>query len=652
MAFTICHTQRIMPEHNRDSSPESQNPNGQSQLTKTLHLYEPDYERPGFSFSPEQRERLLGRLAFLYGHEAAGPGMAELERICRVYFAHKPQALIQADQDFDPAERFSERDMILITYGDLIKGRGHSPLASLARFCENYLEGNINILHILPFFPYSSDRGFSVIDFATVDPELGTWQDIWSLESRFQLMFDGVFNHISSQSRWFQEFLGGNPYYKDFFISYDSPQELSDAQRQKIFRPRTSDILARYATVDRPKYVWTTFSRDQVDLNYKSPNVLLRVMEILLTYIRQGADIIRLDAVTYLWAELGTSCAHLDQTHEIVKLMRDVLDCIAPQVALITETNVPHDENISYFGDGRDEAQMVYNFALPPLVLHAFHRQDASWLSEWAGGLSLDSPQATFFNFLDSHDGIGLMGVKGILPPEEIEFILETTKAQGGLVSYKTGAHGEEEPYELNITWFSALNRPPEDCGEDIAFQVRRFVASRVVALVLPGVPGIYLHSMIGTRNDVEAVTVSDSKRDINRRLIDEELITATLKDPLSKVSRIGRELGRLLTIRSQQRSFHPSGRHRVLSLDHRVLAVLRSSPEGDEHTLALINVADQSFSLEIAMDEVGIHSPYWLDLVSEMDWAVSEGKLHLKLLPYDILWLQPRNEPSDDFDF
>ena len=245
-------------------------------------------------------------------------------------------------------------------------------MATLSKFSGKRFSPIINTLHILPFFPYSSDRGFSIIDFETVDPQLGTWADIEDIEGRFQLMFDGVINHVSSKSRWFQEFLNGDRYYGKFFISYEDPDALTTAQRQVIFRPRTSDILTPFNTINGTRYVWTTFSRDQVDLNYHNPEVLLRVLEILLVYVRHGADIIRLDAITYIWAEPGTPCVHLQQTHAIVKLFRDVLDAVAPTVALITETNVPHKENISYFGNGCDEAQMVYNFALPPLVLHAF----------------------------------------------------------------------------------------------------------------------------------------------------------------------------------------------------------------------------------------------------------------------------------------
>ncbi|MBW2094338.1 MAG: sugar phosphorylase, partial [Deltaproteobacteria bacterium] len=563
------------------------------------HEPKPDYERPLLHINPEKRKRLHTRLRFLYGEEVADEYLPELERILRVYYAHKTPEAITREKSFDPAERFTEKDVILITYGDLLRGEEPSPLETLARFCDTYLEGTVNTLHILPFFPYSSDRGFSIIDFETVDPHLGTWEDIEALENRYRLMFDGVINHVSSKSRWFQEFLNGNPYYKDFFITYDSPDELTPEQRSMIFRPRTSDILTPYRTMNGTKYVWTTFSTDQIDLNYKNPNVLMRVIEILLMYVRHGAQIIRLDAVTYIWAEPGTRCVHLAQTHEIVKLFRDVLDIVAPRVALITETNVPHEENISYFGNGRDEAQMVYNFALPPLVLYTFYAQNTTALSKWAAGLRKISDTATFFNFLDSHDGIGLMGVKNILSTSEIEFIIKKAQEHGGLISYKAGANGRQEPYEINMTWFSALNKEDEN---DIAFQVRRFVASRIIGLVLRGVPGIYLHSLIGTKNDIESVLVSHANRDINRTVIDDRAITDALKDPLSKISRINRELGRLITIRTRQPAFHPNGEQRVLMLSDQLFSVLRSSPDGQQHLLALVNVTTRACHLELSL--------------------------------------------------
>jgi len=595
---------------------------------------------PLFRIPPEIRDRITKRLLSLYGSDKAKHCMRELERVIQVHYAHKPEELIKREEAFDPRERFTERDVILISYGDLLRSSDASPLAALGRFCDDYLGGTINTLHILPFFPYSSDRGFSIVDFETVDPKLGTWEDIEKLEANYQLMFDGVINHVSSKSRWFQEFLNDRTYYRDFFIAFDSPEELTPEQRATIFRPRTSDILTRFQTIRGPKYLWTTFSPDQIDLNYKNPDVLTRVVEILLTYVRRGADIIRLDAVTYLWAELGTRCANLDETHQIVKLLRDVLNAVAPGVALITETNVPHRDNISYFGDGSDEAQMVYNFALPPLVLHAFYREDSTALSRWAAGLETPSDTTTFFNFLDSHDGIGLMAVKDILPQEEIDFVVSKALEHGARISHRSTIDGAEEPYEINLTWFSALNR--EDTGEDIAFQVKRFVASRTIALVLQGVPGIYLHSMIGTINDIEAVLASESNRAINRTVIDLDAISEALKNPLSKVSRINRVFGRLISVRTRQRAFHPNGAQRVLTLSPEVFSVLRVSPEGDQRILALFNITSKVCRLEIPIAELGTDETAWYDLVSGMEWMADEGNLYITLQPYDVVWIEP----------
>lgn len=304
---------------------------------------EPDFTREQLEVSKPDQERLLSRLEFLYGEDKAKQFMPELLRVLKVHHAHKNPDLLEHEKSWKPEDRFSEKDFILITYGDLVMADNHSPLAALEALLERpRVEQIFNTLHLLPFFPYSSDRGFSVIDFQTVDPNLGSWQDIERIGQRYRLLFDGVFNHISAQSKAFREFLSGDPAYADIVIAYESPDALTPEQRALIVRPRTSDLLSNYQSLNGPLWVWTTFSEDQVDLNFKNPLVLIYVVETLLHYVRRGADIVRLDAVTYLWAEPGTPSVHLKQTHEIIKLMRDVLDICAPYVTLLTETNVHH----------------------------------------------------------------------------------------------------------------------------------------------------------------------------------------------------------------------------------------------------------------------------------------------------------------------
>ncbi len=614
----------------------------QTPLTESsLHNPEPDYHRPILEIPPDRRERLHKRLTNLYGDELAGEYLPELERILRVYYAHKPKRMIEKEMHFVPEELFSEKDLILITYGDLLLGEERSPLATLARLAGTYLRAT-NTLHLLPFFPSSSDRGFSIIDFETVDPRLGTWQDIEDLEGRYKLMFDGVFNHVSSKSRWFQEFLNGNPYYKKFFIAYDAKDQLTKEEMEIITRPRTSDVLTRFQSINGPVYVWTTFSPDQIDLDFRNPDVLMRIIEVLLLYIRHGADIIRLDAVTYLWAEPGTPCANLHQTHEIIRLYRDILDLIAPTVALITETNVPHRENIAYFGNGSDEAHMVYNFALPPLVLHTFYTEDSTALSDWAQSLQPPSPFATFFNFLDSHDGIGLLGVRGILSKEEIDSIVRKAGEHGALISCRACKEGEQEPYEINTTWFSALNR--EDSGEDLDLQVNRFLATRVISLVLRGVPGIYLHGLMGTKNDMDAVLATESKRAINRTVIDSNAIVEAMANPDSKLSRMTKHYT-YTVLRSQHREFHPNGDQKVLKLSPRLFSVLRTSPEGGDHILAMINISKHAFPIEIPFSEIGLEHSRWVDLISNQETIAANNRLAVSFEPYGVLWLKPSEE-------
>lgn len=614
--------------------------------TETVHNKEPDYSRPLLEIPPSSRNQLLKRLTVIYGEKTAETSMPELERVLQAYYAHKPLAMIEREKNFVPENRFTEEDIFLITYGDLVRDTERSPIATLAKLCDTYLEGTINTLHILPFFPYSSDKGFSITDFEEVDPRLGTWEDIEDLESRYQLMFDGVINHASSKSRWFQEFLNGNPRFQDFFIKFDSPDELPDDERKMIFRPRTSDILSEFQTINGPKWVWTTFSKDQVDLNYSNPDVLLKVIEILLLYVRHGADIIRLDAVTYLWAEPGTKCVHLEQTHEIVKLFRDILDIVAPTVALITETNVPHDENISYFGNGSDEAQMIYNFALPPLILHTFYTMNSGALTHWAENLQNPSDTATFFNFLDSHDGIGLMAVNNILTPGEIEFIVRKVQKHGGFISYKTAKDGNEIPYELNITWFSALNLENK-YEEDITFQVKRFVASRSIALVLQGVPGIYFHGLIGSQNDVAAVISNHSKRDINRTVLDAEAIIKELENQSSKMSIISEELGRLIILRTRRKAFHPNSVQKVHMISSDVFSLLRKFDE-DNILLALTNITDKSIQLDIPLSLTERQDLRWFDIVNQREWAVEKENICITMEPYDVVWLEPYRKKPD----
>jgi sucrose phosphorylase len=595
-------------------------------------------------------------LIYLYGTEEGRRAWRQLRRRLARF---QETAMDARDVRQDPTERLTEQDVFLITYGDQVTEPGRAPLRTLAEVLEgNVLDasaaGGITGLHILPFFPYSSDDGFSVIDYTTVDPELGSWDDIERVGRRFRLMFDAVINHISAESQWFREFLKGNPRYADYFIVVDPGTDLSD-----VVRPRDKPLLTSVQTAgDRSpaeeKWVWTTFSSDQIDLNYANPDVLLDVIDVLLLYVEKGAEVIRLDAIAYAWKEVGTSSIHLEETHRLVKLIRAVLDIVAPHVILITETNVPHEENVSYFGDGGDEAQMVYQFSLPPLVLHAFHTGDARHLVRWAARLDTPSDSTTFFNFLASHDGVGVRPVEGILSPPEIQALVDRTRRHGGYTSYKSGgkrrpnADSSKSVYELNISYFDALCDPHSD--ETLDVQVRRFLASQAIMLSLAGVPGIYVHSLFGSRSYHAGVEESGRPRSINRERFRRAELEQALADPTSLRHRVFYPYMDLIRARASHPAFHPRGGQRVL-LPHEIggersgralFALVRTAPDGGGDVLCIHNVSssEQQFRAALSALQSACRSE-WEDLISGATHRAEEGRLRLALKPYQVLWLK-----------
>jgi glycosidase len=604
-----------------------------------FHLLTPDYNQPIFRIKPDLKKHLVEKLESLYGSEKAISCYQELERIIQVYYAYKAPEMIEWESGFNPINRFTEKDVILITYGDLVKDPHQSPLQTVNELSEKYLKGVFNTLHLLPFFPYSSDRGFAVLDFEEVDPALGNWEAIRHLKSNFKLMFDGVFNHVSSKSRWFQEFLDQNPAFSNFFTVFSTKQKISDEHLKLLVRPRTCEVLTSFKTIYGPRLVWTTFGPDQIDLNYKNPKVLTQMTEILLYYIRRGADLIRLDAVTYLWDELGTTGAHLFQTHTIIKLFRDILNAVAPHVGLITETNVAQVENFSYFGDGKDEAQMVYNFALPPLVLYAFQTEKCERLTQWAASLKPISETSTYFNFLDSHDGIGLMGVKNILTSEEIEKMSLTVLEHGGYISYKSESDGTASPYELNITWYSAINR--EDSTETEDLQVDRYLASRAIALILMGVPGIYLHGLLGSRNDADSVIMEKQTRSINRKTISKSELIRLLMDHNSTTYKVSSKLVNLIRKRISEKAFHPNAPQRILNISDALFTVYRSSQDKKDHILAIVNITSRKVKCEIDLNNLGIDFQNWSDLISSKKLSTSSGSISFNIKPFGIHWFK-----------
>lgn len=492
----------------------------------------------------------------------------------------------------------SERDVMLITYGDTLNEPGTPPLEVLHRFYRDRLKDSFRLVHILPFHPFTSDDGFSVVDFFEVRDDLGNWKDIRAISADCRLMADAVINHVSSKSPWFQAFLANDPLYRDFFLDVDPAVDLGD-----VVRPRTTPLLTAYTDRDgRERHIWTTFSADQVDLNYNNPKVLLAVIEVLYFLVSQGARLLRLDAVTFLWKEPGTPSANMAETHALIKVMRAAIERFCDDVIVITETNVPHRENIAYFGNGQDEAHMVYNFALPPLLAHSFIQGDSTRLSEWANSLELPGDEVCFLNFSASHDGVGVRPVEEILNAAELDALVAAAKAAGGQVSYRSIA-GENRPYELNCTYLDLISRP----GDDEATVAARFVASQAVVLAMPGVPAVYIQSLIGSRNDFTGVEATGRARSINRTRHELSTVTAELDDPGSLRALVFEGIEKLIRARQSEAAFAPSAGFEILDIDRRVFALRRFTEAPGSDVIALVNLTSEELTVAVAHKGSGV---------------------------------------------
>ncbi|HEX4502412.1 MAG TPA: sugar phosphorylase [Scandinavium sp.] len=492
----------------------------------------------------------------------------------------KAKSLITAQRKM----RWDEKDVVLITYADQFRQQGKKCLPVFTRFYNQWLKNSFSHVHLLPFYPWSSDDGFSVIDYHQVAPESGDWQDVAELKRSASLMFDFVCNHMSAKSEWFARYLRQEPGFENFFIAVDPNTDLS-----AVTRPRALPLLTPFTLSDQTvRHLWTTFSEDQIDLNFAEPEVLLAMVNVLLHYLEQGADYVRLDAVGFMWKVPGTSCIHLPQTHDLIKLFRAIAEEAAPGTVVITETNVPHKDNIAYFGNGHDEAQMVYQFSLPPLVLHAMHSANVETLCRWANGLQLPSTETTWFNFLASHDGIGLNPLRGILSEDEILALVEKLQQQGALVNWKNNPDGSRSPYEINVTYMDALS--PKTSSDDD--RLARFVLAHAVLLSFPGVPAVYIQSILGSRNDYAGVEKAGYNRAINRQKYELEEIEAAMSVEGGLRQRVYQCLTRLIALRREHHAFHPDAKAEFSALNKSVLQITRVA-ENNERLIGLFNFSD-----------------------------------------------------------
>lgn len=529
--------------------------------------------------------------------------------------------------------RWSQEDSVLITYGDTFLSEEEVPLKTLHKFLKQHIKDAISTVHILPFFPYSSDDGFSVIDYTLVNPDLGDWDDLSNINDDYDLMFDLVINHISRESLWFTDYKANIAPFNKFFIEMEGSEDIS-----QVTRPRNTPLLVAAYTHRGRKMVWATFSADQIDLNFSNPQVLLKMIDVLMLYLQKGARIIRLDAIAFLWKKLGTSCIHLPETHSMVKLLREVMAIVSPNSLLLTETNVPHLENLSYFGQ-QDEAQMVYQFALAPLVLHALHRGDGRYLTRWANELESPPPGCTFLNFTATHDGIGVRPIEGILPQREVDDLITSMHRLGGFLTTKTNADGSESPYEINIALFSAFRETYHSNGPD-QWQVDRFICSQNIMMTLQGIPAFYIHSLVAAPNDREGVEKTGRTRSINRRHWEFDYLQALIESGRTSNAEVLKRIINILQRRKKHRAFHPDTPQQIVDLGPDFFALWRDGETLKFPLLAIHNLTAEIKIIDLSQITGMNRFSYWVNLLD--NGVVSSLEDQYVLKPYQSIWLMP----------
>jgi len=541
---------------------------------------------------------------------------------------------LEPDAPSPPAHQnqWDEGDVLLITYADTVQRDGEKPLVTLKHFLDDCLRDSVNAVHILPFFPYSSDDGFAVMDYLAVNEAHGSWRDVEAIAEEYRLMADLVINHMSARSRWFENFRKRVDPGRDYFFEGRPGDDLS-----QVVRPRTSPLLNAVQTEDGERHVWCTFSEDQVDLNFANPQVLMEFVAIIRQYLEHGVRIFRLDAVAFLWKEPGTRCIHLQQTHELIKILRLLIEHHTPDAVVITETNVPNRENLTYFGNA-NEAHAIYNFSLPPLLINTLITGNCRHLKTWLMSMPPAQMGTTYLNFIASHDGIGLRPTDGLLDDEERQRLVNTMESFGGKVSYRRTADGRDQPYEMNIALWNALSGTAEGGADH--WHLQRYLCAHTIMLALEGIPAFYIHSLLATENDHSRVEHTGRFRSINRSQCQLEELEAALTDEQSHHGQVFHELKRLIAIRRKQPAFHPNATQFTLHLGLQLFGFWRQSMRRDQSLFCIHNISSETQT--VALGDINlIGTDEWVDLLSGQ--AITDLTATLTLKPYQSLWLSNR---------
>ena len=518
---------------------------------------------------------------------------------------------------------------VLITYPDAIYRKDESTLRTLAEFFENRLSGLSSVIHVLPFLPSTSDGGFAVSNYEKIEETFGNWEDLKALSSKHKIMADLVLNHVSSSHPWVHQFMKSDEPGSSYIVA---PSQTDIWE--EVTRPRNSSLFTTLKTDKGFKRVWTTFGPDQIDLDWSNPHIFLEFFKLLVRYINNGAEWIRLDAIAFIWKEPYTTCLHLDPVHSIVKLLNKCLNILKPSAVLITETNVPEKENISYLIDG-NEANLAYNFTLPPLLLEALYTGETDLLNNWLSNWNELPTYTSLLNFTSSHDGIGLRALEGIMEEKRMHNLLVESEKRGGLVSHRRMSNGQDQPYELNISWWSAMSH----IGSDITlFQFERFLLSQVFTLSLKGVPAFYLPSILASPNDIDTFRKTGQRRDLNREKFEANKLIERLNNFDSPASKNISYLSQVIKVRSRLKAFHPEAFMKCISSNISNCVIIQRGSDEDR-VYVISNMSDKHLNISL-FNEIGL---FKLSSKKRLIDNITGSNLNtgsFTLNPYQVVWV------------
>lgn len=524
-------------------------------------------------------------------------------------------------------KNISEKTSLIICYGDSIYSNKKKSIKVFKTFFQKKLEKYFNTIHFLPFYPSSSDSGFSVKDHYKIDNKLGNWSDIKKISKSNDIMADMVINHSSARGLWFRNFLKSKKPGKDYFLTVDSKFDTS-----KVIRPRDHKLLKGINIFNKKEYLWRTFSEDQIDLDFKNPSVLLRFIKIMIYLIQNGVTILRLDAIAYLWKENSTKCINLKQTHEIIKLFRIIINLLNVQTIIITETNLPEKENLSYFGKN-NEANWIYNFSLPPLLIHAFLFENSSYLNKWSENLPNTKYGNSYLNFIGSHDGIGIRPTEGIFNKKTLKNFIKRLKKNGSKFSFRKVQNKSKKVYEANITVFDALKKSDYDLKGK--FFLERYISAHSIIISFEGIPALYLNSLFGKSNDEAKYIITGNNRDINRYKWNYKNISKKLDNKNSKQSIVYKKISNLLRVRRKQKAFHPNASRHNINLGSNFFSFKRVSIDKNQTIICITNLSSK-------IQKTHLNKIYhsWNNLIGS---KIEIKNKFLILKPFETIWLSNR---------